>query len=195
MKRIWAAFIAAAVMLGLACAAAENEPSIMSVNIYKTDWQWKAGEGGAVTFEGNMICEDVSEAHPLIMRLSVDVVKPETEATDPVFKKVNDKNQGNRHPPKEVTITSSESAIRFSGYWTLPEDTRIDEATIQLKVYNRNEELLAESDLQLKNDQMVVGDSGYRFPETGNLIKIIAGAAAVIWILAVIRITLNRKRS
>ena len=194
LKRLWAAMVAVAVILCIAAVSAESDPSIMSVNIYKTNWKWKAGEGGAVTFEGNMICENVSEDHPVIMRLSVDVAKPETEAASPVFKIVNEKNQGNRHPPKEVTISSSEQAIRFSGYWTLPEDTRIDEATIHLRVYNQEEELLTEAELLLKNDQMVVGKSGYRFPETGNLIKIIAGAAAVIWILAVIRIIRNRKR-
>ncbi len=193
-KRFWAAVIAFFALFYDYGATAENTPSVMSVNIFKTDWQWKAGEGGAVTFEGNMICENVSEERPLVMRLSAETAKPETETASPVFKKVNDKNQGNRHPPKEVTISSSEQAIRFSGYWTLPEDTRIDEATIYLRVYNQNDELLAEADLPLKNDQVVVGNSGYRFPETGDLIKVIAGAAAVIWILALIRIFRNRQR-
>ena len=193
-RRFWAIVTITVILLFNGASMAESGPSVMSSSIYRTDWQWKAGEGGAVTFEGNVICENVSESNPLIMRLSADNIKPESDLSEPVFKKINEKNQGNRHPPKEVTITSSEQAIRFSGYWTLPEATRIDEALIHLKIYDRNEQLLSESELLLKNDQILIGNTESRLPETGNLIKILFAAAAFIWILAVVRIIRNRKR-
>ena len=185
--------VLASVLLCCCCAAAENAPSVMSASIYKTEWQWQAG--GFAEFEGNMICENASEEHPLTMRLSVSIVPDGTEGVkDPLFTSVNGTKLTVRKQTGEYKITSSEQAVRFTGRWELPEDFRIDEAAIHLRIYSDSGDLLAESDLRMSNDQVTSGDTGYRFPETGNIIRIIVIAAAAIWIFAIIRIIRNRKR-
>lgn len=190
MKRRLMFLTAAAVLLCFS-STAENDPFVMSSSIFKTEWRWEAG--ATAEFEGTMICGNVSEDQPLFMSLSVDVIPDNTEKTEPVFKTVNGKKQSIKRPKSEIAISSSDQAVRFSGGWTIPGEARIEEATIHLKIYNQNHELLAESDLQMRNDQIMAGESGYRFPEPGNKIRIIAAAAAVIWILALVRIIANRQ--
>ena len=174
------------------CAAAENDPSVMSSGIYKTIWRW--GQGDTAEFEGNIICDHVTENNPLIITLSAEVLPENDEVSDPVFRYVNGKKQSNRHPKSEITVKSSEQAVRFSGGWKLPETVRIDEATIYLKIFNQEHELLAESELRMKNDQVVAGGTGFRFPELDGIVLYIAIASVIIWTLAGIRIFINRKR-
>ncbi len=182
------------VVLLFSCTTAEkaSDPSVMSSSIYKTEWRWTAGD--TAEFEGNIICDHVSEDNPVIISLSVDIMPEEAVTTAPFFRYVNGTKQSNRHPKSRITVSSSDRAIRFSGGWQLPEEVRIDEATIHLKVYNQNDELLAESDLRMENDQVIAGGSAYRLPELKNPILYIAAAAAIIWILALIRIIINRQR-
>lgn len=189
-RRIWLMILSAVLIASF--AGAEYEPSVMSSSIYKTEWRWNPGD--TAEFEGNIICDHVSENEPLTISLSVDVVPGGTEVSPPVFRYVNGQKQSNRHPKSEVTVTSSEQAIRFSGGWELPANYRIDEATIHLKVYNRKEELLGESELRMNNDQLISGGSENRLPDTGRFIRYILIAAALIWVLALIRIYINRKR-
>ena len=181
-----------AAILIFPCAAAENQPSVMSSGIYRTVWRWNPGE--TAEFEGNIICDHVDENHPLIISLSAEAVSDDTEVTSPVFRYVNGTKQSNRHPKSEITVTESNQSIRFTGGWKLPENVRIDEAVIHLKIYSQNEELLSESELRMKNDQVVAGATGYHFPELGKPVRYIIIAAAVIWILAVIRMIINRQR-
>ncbi len=185
--------LAAAAVLLFSCATADTAPpSVMSCSIYKTVWRWGAGQ--TAEFEGNIICDNVNSEQPLSVRLSVDVLPEKTEVKDPVFREVDGKPKGNRHPPKEISIDTSDHAIRFSGGWEIPGDSRIDEAVIHLKIYNKNDgELLGEAELRMRNDQITTGETGIRIPETGNKIWYLAAAAAVIWILAAIRIYLNRR--
>ena len=191
MRRYIPVFISAAILI-FSFAAAENEPSVLSSGIYKTVWRWDPGD--TAEFEGNIICDHVDEDNPLTISLSAEVVSEETEISPPVFRYVNGKKQSNRHPKSEITVSSSGQAIRFSGGWELPKNVRIDEATIHLRIYNQQEELLAESELRMTNNQVVTGISGYRFPKPGPLIRYTAIAAAVIWVLAMIRILINRQR-
>lgn len=190
--RIRLLILISAVVLLVFDAPAERDPFVMSSGIYKTEWRWEAG--ATAEFEGNMICENVSEDHPLIMSLSVDVLPEGTEKKEPHFTRVNGEKQSVKRPKSEITISSSDQAIRFSGGWEIPEGVRIEEATIHLKIYNQEYELLSESDLQMRNDQITAGETGYRFPEIGNRLWIIIGAAAAIWMMAVIRIIVNRQR-
>ena len=191
-KRLCLWILIAVFVFAFPYAGADNVPSVMSSSIYKTDWRWNPGE--TAEFEGNIICDHVNEDNPLIISLSADVASDEAEVSAPVFRYVNGKKQSNRHPKSEVTVSASNQAIRFSGGWELPKDVRIDEATIHLKIYNQQEELLAESELRMKNDHVVAGGSGYRFPELSKPILYILIAAGAIWILAAIRIFINRKR-
>ena len=188
-------FLIVMVVLLFSCTAkTENnmDPDVMSTSIYKTEWRWTPGD--TAEFEGNIICDHVNEENPIILSLTVEVVPDGTAATAPFFRYVNGNKQSNRHPKSSITVSSSDQAIRFSGGWQMPEDVRIDEATIYLKIYNQKEELLAESELRMNNDQVIAGKSGYRFPEISSMIRYTAIAATIIWLFAVIRIIINRKR-
>ena len=190
IKRFWMLILIS--VLILLSGGAGGELSVMSSSIYKTAWRW--GPGDTAEFEGNIIFDHISEDQPLILSLSAEASPEEAAVTSPVFRVVNGKKQSNRHPKSEIQIYTSDPAVRFSGGWELPENIRIDEAAIHLRVFNQNQELLCESELRMRNDQVVAGETGYHLPELSTFILYILISAAVVWLFAGVRIYLNRQR-
>lgn len=192
MKKRFFLFIVLFVLM-YSWAVGESIPSVMSSSIYKTEWQWQPG--GSATFEGNLICRNTSEDHPLVMRLRAETIPADPGMIKPpVFTSVNDQKLTVRKQKEEYPVSSSAQAIRFTGRWELPEDLRIDEAVIHLEIYNESGEMLSESALRMKNEQVSAGNTGYRFPNISQWIWIVFAAAALIWLLALIRIFRNRQR-
>ena len=154
---------------------------------------WTPGE--SALFDGTVSTDGTVSADSITMRLSIrtDPVLPEPGTI--IFSEVNGKKLSIRNQKEEYPVSLQEGGeIRFSGSWLLPENAHVSEVILVLTVLGPDGSVLGEAAASLSGEASASGSSGMTFPDLSAVIRMILIAAAVVWILAGIRIFIHHKR-
>ena len=169
----------------------------VTVSLQELEWTWEPLN--IATFEGNVSFTGQAPEN-VILKLSLSVLPDESDPGEVVFQTVNEKKLTLRKQ-KPVYLFSPEGndSCHFIGSWKTPEEVFFTRIDISCRIYNEDESiLLAESHLvfsRSSSDIAKINDGKIRLNyDFSTWTLYTAAAAAVIWILALIRIRLNKKR-
>ena len=165
----------------------------LSCEIIPADSTWIPGE--SALFEGAVSADGAFSADSITMKLSIRTEPVLSEPGTILFSEVNGKKLSIRNQKDEYTVSLQESGeIRFSGSWLLPENVHLSAVEIVLTVLDPDGSIIAETSASAAEEAAVSGPSGIKFPDLTVPIRIMAIAAAVVWILAAVRILIHHKR-
>ncbi len=172
-------------------AAAANT---LSVHIEKDEWSWTGDT--AATFRGSVICQGLSEDDPVTLRLTVEASPAESDPGDIVFTSVNGKRLAVKKQKNEYRLTSSPTATTaFTGSWNIPKEGKFGEVTIRIEAIGPDGICQGEDFFTMKDSTVIVNDDPVpKLPNPGKYIRPLFIAAAIIWMLAVIRVYYYRHR-
>ena len=196
MKRYTAGLLlcVTAFLLSFCCVSAEQGTV---VTLRENDWTWQgsstAGFDGTVTFE-------TQPADKILMKLSFSASPEATEQGEVLFYEINENKLTIRKQKPEYTYTfGDEKTISFTGNWKTPESVYFTRVNIKLQVFSEDgNTLYGEGNLSVSRDASEISN-----PDDGKFrlnldlsswtIWIFAGAAAV-WLAAILRVIVNRKK-
>ena len=165
----------------------------LSCEIIPADSTWIPGE--SALFEGAVSADGTFSADSITMKLSIRTDPVLAEPGTILFSEVNGKKLSIRNQKDEYTVSLQESGeIRFSGSWLLPENVHLSAVEIVLTVLDPDGSIIAEDSASVAEENAVSGPSGITFPDLTVPIRIMAIAAAVVWVLAAVRILIHHKR-
>ena len=154
---------------------------------------WVPGE--SALFEGAVSADGTASYDSITMKLSIRTNPDSGEAGTIIFSEVNGKKLSIRNQKDEYTVSLPEgSEIRFTGSWLLPENLYVSEVELVLTVLGPDGTVLGESAASVAGESSESGPSGMTFPDLTVPIRLMIIAAAVVWILAAIRIFIHHKR-
>lgn len=185
--------IAAAVMLWCpVLCRSEAEPAI---ELREKEWTWE-GENLA-SFEGKASLEGLPDGK-LLLRLSIDTEPKATNPGEIVFQAVDEKKLTLRKQKEEYLFSrEGQDELTFTGNWKTPDDVFFTKVNITFRICTEDgETVLAEQKMTVSRttEEMLNIEDGKIRLKTDFSAWILWGsvAAGVIWILAVIRIVMNR---
>ena len=165
----------------------------ISCEIIPADSSWIPGE--SALFEGIVSADSAFSADSITLKLSIRTDPVLSEPGTILFSEVNGKKLSIRNQKDEYTVSLQEGGeIRFSGSWLLPENVHLSAVEIVLTVLDPDGSIIAETSAAVAAETAVSGSSGITFPDLTVPIRIVAIAAAVVWILAAVRILIHHKR-
>ena len=165
----------------------------ISCEIIPADSSWIPGE--SALFEGIVSADGALSADSITLKLSIRTDPVLSEPGTILFSEVNGKKLSIRNQKDEYTVSLQEGGeIRFSGSWLLPENVHLSAVEIVLTVLDPDGSIIAETSAAVAAETAVSGSSGITFPDLTVPIRIVAIAAAVVWILAAVRILIHHKR-
>ena len=165
----------------------------ISCEIIPADSSWIPGE--SALFEGVVSADGALSADSITLKLSIRTDPVLSEPGTILFSEVNGKKLSIRNQKNEYTVSLQEGGeIRFSGSWLLPENVHLSAVEIVLTVLTPDGSIIAETSAAVAAETAVSGSSGITFPDLTVPIRIVAIAAAVVWILAAVRILIHHKR-
>lgn len=166
--------------------------SILSIHIERDEWSWIGDT--AATFKGSLICQGVSEEDPVTLLLTIDASPEQPETGKPVFTSVGGKRLIVKKQSPEYRLSSvSTATTAFTGSWTIPAEGQYDEVTIRIDAVGNDGSILAQDSFVMTNNPS--GNVQVRkLPDPEKIIRPVIIAAAVIWVLAMIRILYHRHR-
>lgn len=165
----------------------------ISCEIIPADSSWIPGE--SALFEGVVSADGALSADSITLKLSIRTDPVLSEPGTILFSEVNGKKLSIRNQKDEYTVSLQEGGgIRFSGSWLLPENVHLSAVEIVLTVLDPDGSIIAETSAAVAAETAVSGSSGITFPDLTVPIRIAAIAAAVVWILAAVRILIHHKR-
>ena len=177
-------------MILIPCAACATG---ISCGITSAADSWIPGE--SALFEGVVSADGALSADSITLKLSIRTDPVLSEPGTILFSEVNGKKLSIRNQKDEYTVSLQEGGeIRFSGSWLLPENVHLSAVEIVLTVLNPDGSIIAETSAAVAAETAVSGSSGITFPDLTVPIRIAAIAAAVVWILAAVRILIHHKR-
>ena len=177
------------------CIPAACEGNIQ-ISLQENEWTWE--ENSTAVFSGTI--QSASLPEKVLMKLSVAAVPEKEDAGEAVFQNVNGKKLTIRKQKPEYTFSADGiSEFGFTGIWNTPESVLFTRVDILLQIWNADgSELLAEQTLSVSreaSDVVEKDDGRIRLKENfSDWTLYIAIAAAAVWILAVIRVLINRKK-
>lgn len=178
------------IMIMIPCAACSEG---ISCEITPAAGSWVPGE--SALFDGAVSADGTVSYDSITMKLSIRTTPVSGESGTIIFSEVNGKKLSIRNQKDEYTISLPEgSEIRFTGSWLLPENLHLSEIELVLTVLGPDGSVLAESAASVAGESPESGTSGMTFPDLTVPIRIMIIAAAVVWILAAIRIFIHHKR-
>ncbi len=167
--------------------------NILSVHIEKDEWSWSGNT--AATFEGDIVCQGVTEDDPVTLRLTVACSPESANPGKVVFTSVQDKKLTVRKQKNEYVLDSSPTATtHFTGSWIIPEDEQYGEVSIHLEVIASDGTVAAEDEIRMTNEAHYLNENIRRIPDPGSLLRILLIASGIVWVLAAIRLIYNRHR-
>ena len=190
------AFIMIPALLTASCSFSEDENGIL-ISLQESEWTWE--ENSSAVFTGSIKAGSLPDK--VLMRLSVTTVPDKEDAGEAVFQNVNGKKLTIRKQKPEYSLTADGiSEFDFTGIWNTPDSVLFTRVDILLQIWNEDgSALLGEQTLSVSREasEIVEKDDGrIRLKENfSDWTLYIAIAAATVWILAVIRILLNRKKA
>ena len=164
------------------------------VKLAEKEWTWE--EKSIASFSGEMETGSLPEGK-LLLKLSIAT---EPKATDPgevVFQTVNGKKLTLKKQKAEFTFNhEDQDELSFIGNWKTPDDVFFTKVEITFQICTEDgETVLAEQKLNVSRTaaEVTAKDDGKIRLKTDFSAWILWGvvAAAVIWILAILRIVLN----
>ena len=165
----------------------------ISCEIIPADSSWIPGE--SALFEGVVSADGALSADSITLKLSIRTDPVLSEPGTILFSEVNGKKLSIRNQKDEYTVSLQEGGeIRFSGSWLLPENVHLSAVEIVLTVLDPDGSIIAETSAAVAAETAVSGSSGITFPDLTVPIRIVAIAAAAVWILAAVRILIHHKR-
>ena len=165
----------------------------ISCEIIPADSSWIPGE--SALFEGIVSADGALSADSITLKLSIRTDPVLSEPGTILFSEVNGKKLSIRNQKDEYTVSLQEGGeIRFSGSWLLPENVHLSAVEIVLTVLDPDGSIIAETSAAVAAETAVSGSSGITVPDLTVPIRIAAIAAAVVWILAAVRILIHHKR-
>ena len=179
------------------CSFASGEESIL-ITLQENEWTWE--ENSAAYFSGT-VKADESLPDKILMKLSLSAAPENENAGEVVFQNVNGKKLTIRKQKPEYSVSAEGlKEFDFSGVWNTPDAVKFTRVDILLQIFNaEGSSLLAEQTLTVSRDlaDVVEKDDGkIRLKDYfSDWTVYIAAGAAVIWILAVVRAVLNRKKT
>ena len=166
-----------------------------SIQLAETEWTWE--ENSIAVFEGKASLDGMPEGK-LLMKLTFNT---EPRATDPgevVFHTVNGKKLTLRKQKAEYTFDpKGQDTLEFIGNWKTPDDVFFTKIEIELQICSEDgSTVLAGNKLTVSRSasEMAEKDDGkirLKIDASAWILRILI-AAGVIWILAVLRIIVNR---
>ena len=166
-----------------------------SIQLAETEWTWE--ENSIAVFEGKASLDGMPEGK-LLMKLTFNT---EPRATDPgevVFHTVNGKKLTLRKQKAEYTFDpKGQDTLEFIGNWKTPDDVFFTKIEIELQICSEDgSTVLAGNKLTVSRSasEMAEKEDGkirLRIDASAWILRILI-AAGVIWILAVLRIIVNK---
>ena len=189
-------FTAILFILFVNCAFSETANEIALV-LTEKEWTWE--ESSYASFEGT-VTADHALPDKIRMELSLTTVPDADENGEIFFQTVNEKKLTLRKQKAEYTFSAEGlTGFGFTGSWKTPETVPFSQVDITCQIYDEDgTALLAEQKMTVSRDasEIVEKDDGkFRIRENLSEWTLWAAiAAAVIWILAVIRVILNHSK-
>ena len=190
-------FIAVLFLLFGNCAFSESTNEL-SLVLEEKEWTWE--ENSYASFEGTFAAEHALPGK-VRMELTMAAVPENSETGEIFFQTVNEKKLTLRKQKSEYTFSAEGvTDFGFTGSWKTPETVPFTQVEITCRIYNEDgSALLAEQKMTVSRDasEIVEKDDGkFRIRENLSGWTIWAAiAAAVIWILAFIRMILNHPKT
>lgn len=182
---------------GFFCCAGLAESRNDKVEIHEIEWSWNPMS--SATFAG-VISLGTPLPEEVHLKLSIRTVPDDVNCGEVVFQKINDKNLTLRKQKSFYSLTLGETdSIQFSGAWRIPEYVPFTKVEISCQAFGPDDQtLLAENSLVFSRSSAEaadIRDGKIRIKyDLTNWTFWIIGAAGIIWILAFLRIHLNKKR-
>ncbi len=184
----------AVLFIFICCSGAVAE--FMS-EMHITEWTWE--ESKSAVFEGS-VSFDSYDQEKMVLKLSFTATPEATDSGRIVFQTVNGKKLTLRKESDTYVFTpGDQKEFHFIGNWRTPESVFFDKVVVTLRVYSEDEAtLLSEHRMEVRreNDEQYDPDDG-KIRVTADLpglTRIIGIAAAVIWVAALARVFLNKKK-
>jgi len=197
MKRIILRGLLITVALCMAISAgAEQQPGV-TIELSEYGWTWEASR--AAGFQGTVRAEGY-DGDSLVLKLSVAVTPEDPSAGQIIFQTVNGKMLTIRKQSDTCTVSLGEGReATFIGNWKTPEKIYANKVTVKVQAYAADgTTLLGEKTLEVIRDTATAADvNDGRIRITTDIpmwTTIFAVAAGSIWILALIRILINRRK-
>ena len=193
MRETWkhgiTAFMIFVLLAGAICMAAAAGSAVLEA----VEWSWEGD--GVATFRGTVTAE-TAETENAVWHLELETNQPEDQGSV-VFTKINDSSVRIR---KQSDTMEAEwlggTENTFEASWFLPKDTvHLDSVRIRFTLTDT-----AGTELAAGEMQMGLGSSGSDDPGilalmwVNRLIPILGIAAGCLWVLALIRALILRKR-
>lgn len=187
------------IILAGCCISAVCEENSGAVVIPGEEWSWSRGAYN--TFSGQISLEEFA-GKELTVCLTTDLpYDTETESQSmPVFTSVNDRRivMTKQSDTVQCIPESEDCSMRYSVSFRLPEKQHVDSISVTFHVKDKDRNELKTVSGRIYADENVSGKSGspfYIHADTGLMTAVSAGAAAVVWILVLIkRILINKKQ-
>ena len=194
MKRI-RLFCLILIMTSLACPAISAADGDASVQLAETEWTWE--ENSIAAFEGTASLAGMPEGK-LLLQLSFSTEPKGTDPGEIVFQTVNGKKLTLRKQKAEYTFDpKGQDVLEFTGNWKTPDDVFFTKVDIDFRICSEDgNTILAQQKLTVSRSasELAEKDDGkirLKADLSAWTVRIIV-AAGLIWILAVLRIVLNR---
>ena len=189
--RLSCLLLAAIVFLCPALSGASENDAALS----ELEWTWE--ENSIASFQG-IVPLDLLPSGKLLLKLSFSTEPKSADSGEIVFQTVNGKKLTLRKQKSEYSFNhQDENELQFIGNWRTPEDVFFTRISIVFQICSEDgTSVLAEHRMNVSRTaaELLERDDGKIRLKTdlGAWILRIGIAAAVIWILAVLRILINR---
>ena len=177
------------------CAASRQDTATIEIN--QLEWTWNPLD--VATFEGTV---HLGEGAPdkLLLKLSFSAFPESGEPGEVVFSSVDGKKLTLRKQKPEYTVSpENRDTLSFVGNWKTPDNAYLTRVEITCSVYDESGAvLIAENKLtESRNESeiLAIDDGRIRLPYNFPLwTRYAAAAAAAVWLLAIFRIIVNKRR-
>ena len=192
-KRVCVFFLILFLSLSVCNAFADDS---ISIDLQELDWNWEPLS--SATFEGVLSFSDQAPEH-VIVKLSMSVFPEDSDPGEVVIQSVNGKALTLRKQKPVYSLTrGDEDTFRFTGSWKTPEKVFFRRVEIVCSIDSEDEsELYSRKNIVFSrsaSEIAEINDGKIRLKtDFTSWTLYICIAAAVIWILAVIRIIINKK--
>lgn len=183
------------VTLLLVCPLASMADGDASVQLAETEWTWE--EKSIAVFEGKASLDGMP-AGKLLLKLSFSTEPKGTDPGEVVFQTVNGKKLTLRKQKAEYTLDpEGQKTLDFTGIWKTPDDVFFTKIDIDFQICSEDgSTVLGRNRLTVSRSasEMADKDDGkirLKIDISAWILRI-AIAAGILWILAIVRIILNR---
>ncbi|MCR5296694.1 MAG: hypothetical protein K6E17_04735 [Clostridiales bacterium] len=196
MGRLRTICVLTALCLCMCFTCASGAPGL-SAALSGEDWTWTPG--GTSVFSGEVSCPPESAGEDLTLVLSVTGSPAASDMGKIVFTAAGGKKLTLRKQKDTYSWTASDEGLQFTGNWFLPDNSRFSSATVKLSVLDSRGAVLMEEELVMRADSPGAGTAAdgsvLILPDISRYVLYVAAAAGGIWILALLRVMLIRRRT